>query len=138
MSRERGKAGDEEIMTQIQEQLSLIEEMHRQRVLLTATASSRDERVRVTVNTNGVVIETRFASDIGQVLTADELANTVTEVVQAAAAAVDCKNQELIASLSAEQGLLPRIPEPVEGISGVNSEMPVTDSSERAEDGTAI
>ncbi|WP_327119148.1 YbaB/EbfC family nucleoid-associated protein [Nocardia sp. NBC_01730] len=117
MSSERDRVGHPDTLTQIQEQIRIIEETQRQRVLLTATALSRDKRVRVTVNTNGMVIETRFASDISQVFTADELAKTVTEVVQAAAAAVDCKNQELIASLAAKQALLPRMPEPAEGIS---------------------
>ncbi|WP_225726977.1 MULTISPECIES: YbaB/EbfC family nucleoid-associated protein [unclassified Nocardia] len=69
--------------------------LERRRALLTATASVCDKRITVTVNAEGVLIETRFADDIGD-LTYDEIAAAVPEAVRTAAREVTRKSRELM------------------------------------------
>ncbi|QIS10169.1 YbaB/EbfC family DNA-binding protein [Nocardia arthritidis] len=69
--------------------------MERRRSLLTATASVCDKRVTVTVNAEGVLIETRFGDDIGD-LTYDEIAVAVPDAVRTAAREVTRKSRELM------------------------------------------
>src|SRR5690606_4977845 len=75
------------VIDAFQQQMRAIAEAQQQRVRLTAAATSRDKLVTVTVNANGVVIETRFASGIER-LSYDEIAATVTRTAQQAAADV--------------------------------------------------
>ncbi|WP_328395546.1 YbaB/EbfC family nucleoid-associated protein [Nocardia sp. NBC_00416] len=110
-------------MENLRKQMSMIAQLQQQRAELTASASVRDNRVTVTVNANGVVIATEFASDIGD-LSFDEIAAAVTEAVQQAAADVARQSEELVRPLRAERARRPKLSETVEGIPDLESLIP--------------
>ncbi|MFI9504991.1 YbaB/EbfC family DNA-binding protein [Nocardia sp. NPDC052566] len=78
-----------------QPDLAAMAELERQRLLHTATALVRDKRIQVTVNSDGVLIETRFADDIGD-LSYDEIADAVVDAVRTAATEVIRKGRDLM------------------------------------------
>ncbi|MEV4124615.1 YbaB/EbfC family nucleoid-associated protein [Nocardia sp. NPDC049707] len=96
----------------------------RQRVKLTATATTRDKLVSVTVNANGVVIETRFADRIDELSYAD-IAKAVTKMAQQAADEVFRKSKELAAPLLEERARLPKLSDVIEGMPDVEREIPL-------------
>lgn len=75
--------------------MARVTEMDRQRRLLTATATERDKRIRVTVNAEGVLIDTWFADDISD-LSYDEIAEAMVEAVRTAATEVTHRSRELM------------------------------------------
>ncbi|MBJ8338601.1 YbaB/EbfC family nucleoid-associated protein [Antrihabitans sp. YC3-6] len=85
------------------------------RARLTARASAEDKRVMVTVNAEGVVIETEFASDVDD-LSYDEIAAAVTRAAQEAAREVARLSQELLEPLAAQRARLPSLSEVVPGM----------------------
>lgn len=107
-----------------QEQLRSIAAAQQRRVQLTGTATSRDKTVTVTVNANGVVIETKFSSGVAG-LSYQQIAKTVTQVAQDAAADVARQNQQLIAPLTFQQARLPKLSELIEGMPDLTSDIPV-------------
>ncbi|MGY2060868.1 YbaB/EbfC family DNA-binding protein, partial [Nocardia gipuzkoensis] len=64
MSNERLKADAAMMMEALSEQMSGIAEIQRNRARLTATVTACDKRISVTVNADGILIETKFADDI--------------------------------------------------------------------------
>ncbi|WP_245721951.1 YbaB/EbfC family nucleoid-associated protein [Nocardia crassostreae] len=86
MTNERAKADLNDILDGFAQQMRTITQLQKDRAVLTATATVR-KRVTVTVNAEGTVIETRFASDIED-LDYEEIAKAVTEAAQQAAAEV--------------------------------------------------
>ncbi|MBF6327536.1 YbaB/EbfC family nucleoid-associated protein [Nocardia transvalensis] len=120
-----GFVGDaDSVLEDFQNQMRAIAEAQHQRVRLTASATSRDKRVTVTVNANGVVIDTRFSSDVDE-LSPDQLARLVTRTAQAAAEAVDRKNKELLAPLLDARARLPKLSELIEGMPDFEQDIPV-------------
>jgi len=112
------------VIDAFQQQMRAIAEAQQQRVRLTAAATSRDKLVTVTVNANGVVIETRFASGIEQ-LSYDEIAETVTRTAQDAAAEVARRSRELAAPLTRHRERLPKLSEVIDGMPDFESEIPL-------------
>ncbi|MGF6889185.1 DNA-binding protein YbaB [Nocardia sp. GAS34] len=121
---ERGRGGGEDLMPQLQEHLQALTEARQQRARLTASATSRDRRVTITVDANGVIASTRFADDIGE-LVPDELARMVTQVAQEAAKVVARRNQELVAALAAQHGGLSEMAQRVTELPTMGFEMSV-------------
>lgn len=105
-------------------QMKLIAEMQRKRVQLTASSSVQHGRITVTVNADGTVIDTRFASNIGD-LTYSEIARGMTSAAQAAAAEVARKAQELTEPLRAGRGALPKLSDLVEGMEEFEAQIPL-------------
>lgn len=112
------------VIDAFQQQMRAIAEAQQQRVRLTASATSRDKLVTVTVNANGVVIETRFASGIEQ-LSYDEIAEVVTRTAQEAAAEVARRSRELAAPLARNRERLPKLSEVIEGMPDFENEIPL-------------
>jgi DNA-binding protein YbaB len=95
-------------------QMRGIAEVQKKRSLLTATALVCEKRIEVTVNADGLLIETRFAEDVTD-LTMDEIAENITLAVQQAAREVQVKARELMNPLLEHRGSLPKLSEMVEG-----------------------
>ncbi len=114
MGNERIAADMATIMDGLQEQLQGIAELQRQRSLLSATASVGDKRVQVTVNADGMVVETRFSADISD-LSYDDIAEYVTAAAQAATRGVMARSRELMQPLIERKSRLPKLSEMVEG-----------------------
>lgn len=102
------------MLSGLSHQMRGIAEVQKKRSLLTATVLAEEKRIEVTVNADGVLIDTKFADDIGD-LTMDEIATALTEAVQAAAARVQQKARELMDPLLAHRNALPKLPEMIEG-----------------------
>lgn len=123
----RGERPDPEVESLLEafhQQLREIAAVQRQRVLLTASATSRDKRITVTVNANGIVIDIRFTPDIGE-LSHDEIAKELIRLAQEAAATVARRGQELIEPLTARQHRLPKVSEVVEGMPDFATDVPL-------------
>ncbi|WP_194817353.1 YbaB/EbfC family nucleoid-associated protein [Nocardia sp. XZ_19_385] len=118
-----------------------IAEMQQQRVKLVATATTKDRQISVTVNANGVVIETKFGSGIDE-YSYDDIAKAITRLAQQAAEDVFGQSQEVMAPLAAERARLPKLSDVIPGMPDVQSEIPLAPpvsvappgSAERAED----
>lgn len=95
-------------------QMRSIAEVQKKRSLLTATVLAEEKRIEVTVNADGLLIDTKFADDILD-LTPDEIAAAITKAVQDAAARVQQKARELMEPLLAHRDSLPKLSEMIEG-----------------------
>ncbi|WP_280345120.1 YbaB/EbfC family nucleoid-associated protein [Nocardia neocaledoniensis] len=90
---------------------------------LTATATAAAGRVVVTVNAENVVIEVRFAENIGE-LGYEEIARAVTTATQDAAVAMRRKTRDLLDTLRADTARIPRLSEYLPGIPDVQDMIP--------------
>lgn len=124
MSNERVSADMAAMLDGLQDQLQGIAELQRQRSLLSATASVGDKRVQVTVNADGMVVETRFSADIAD-LSYDDIAEYVTAAAQAATEGVMRRSRELMRPLVERRGRLPKLSEIVEGAPDLEDFLPV-------------
>ncbi|MFG1793016.1 YbaB/EbfC family nucleoid-associated protein [Nocardia sp. NPDC049149] len=138
MTNDRLRADAATMMDALHEHLTGLADIQQQRMALTASASACDKRIQVTVNASGVLIGTVFADDIGD-LTYDEIAEAMTEAVQAAAADVERKGRALLQPLSERRSWLPKLSEMIEGAPNLDPEVPreparaVPDLSDAAE-----
>ncbi|MGW4355130.1 YbaB/EbfC family nucleoid-associated protein [Nocardia sp. NPDC004582] len=110
MVNERAKADFSDILDDFRDQMRTITQLQQQRAAITASASVRGKRVTVTVNADGTVIETKFASDIDD-LDYHEIAKAVTEAAQQASAEVARRSREIMAPVSQNRNRLPRLSE---------------------------
>ncbi|WP_280266761.1 YbaB/EbfC family nucleoid-associated protein [Nocardia wallacei] len=124
MSNEHAKRELAELLTAFDDQVQTIADIHERRARLTATGTARRKKIMVTVNADGVVIETRFASDIGD-LDYPEIARGVTEAAQQAAAEMTRKTSELMQPLQAQRARLPKLSDLIEGLPDLTQRMPV-------------
>lgn len=99
-----------------QQQLRTVAEIQQRRAQLTASASVQDKRITVTVNADGILIQTEFASDIDD-LTFGEIADGMTQAVQQAAAEVARLGRTMMEPLIDRRARLPRLSELVPGMS---------------------
>ncbi|WP_084759406.1 YbaB/EbfC family nucleoid-associated protein [Nocardia mangyaensis] len=95
------------VMDDYRAQMSQLNEVQQQRDQLTAKVTVR-KCVTVTVNADGQVIETAFASRVED-LSYSEIAKAVTEAAQQAAAEVMRKSMELLAPLYENNAQLPKL-----------------------------
>ncbi|WP_328393382.1 YbaB/EbfC family nucleoid-associated protein [Nocardia sp. NBC_00416] len=114
-----------EAMDYFRDEMQLISQLQVQRARLTASASVRDRRVTVSVNADGVVIETKFSSDVDD-LDYDELAAAMTQAAQQAAAEVMRLTEELLQPLTERNVAMPKFSDLVEGFPDVQGQVPVT------------
>ncbi|GAA5107914.1 YbaB/EbfC family nucleoid-associated protein [Nocardia iowensis] len=115
MSNEAAKARLAELLDTAETHMANLAEAQRQRAELTATASTARGRVTVTVDAEGKVIETVFASGIEE-MGHQEIAQAFTAAAQQAAATVQRKATELMAPLQQELARLPSLSEIVPGL----------------------
>ncbi|MEU0507353.1 YbaB/EbfC family nucleoid-associated protein [Nocardia sp. NPDC005998] len=123
MANEQTKGDVADLLDTINLHIRSIAEVQQQRVELTATATAGEGKVRITVNADGVVIETRFADDIDE-LDYDEIADAVTDATQEAAAEVARKAEELIAPIRKTRSRLPSLSSMVEGLPDLRTKTP--------------
>ncbi|MFD4405713.1 YbaB/EbfC family nucleoid-associated protein [Nocardia sp. NPDC058499] len=102
------------MLSGLSHQMRGIAEVQKKRSLLTATVLAEDKRIEVTVNADGVLIDTKFADDVLD-LTMDEIAAAVTKAVQDAAAQVQHKARELMDPLLTHRNSMPKLSEMIEG-----------------------
>ncbi|MFI7000534.1 YbaB/EbfC family nucleoid-associated protein [Nocardia sp. NPDC050175] len=124
MVNERLQADAAMMMEALSEQMLGIAKIQRDRARLTATVTACDKRISVTVNADGILIETRFADDVSD-LSYDEIAAAITEAVQAAAAQVGERGRRLMAPLRARKDRLPHLTELLEDMPDFRSVIPV-------------
>ncbi|MFI9506315.1 YbaB/EbfC family nucleoid-associated protein [Nocardia sp. NPDC052566] len=135
MTNERAKADMATMLEGLQEQLSGLAQIQQRRAMLTGSAVACDKRISVTVNADGVLVETRFADDIGD-LTFDEIASAMTSAVQEAAADVARQNHELMAPLLERKSKLPPLSSLVEGAPDLDAVIPVAPPASLAPPGS--
>ncbi|MFI2232643.1 YbaB/EbfC family nucleoid-associated protein [Nocardia testacea] len=102
------------MLSGLSHQMRGIAEVQKKRSLLTATVLAEEKRIEVTVNADGLLIDTKFADDILD-LTMDEIAAAITKAVQDAAAQVQQKARELMDPLLTHRDSLPKLSEMIEG-----------------------
>ncbi|MEU0503989.1 YbaB/EbfC family nucleoid-associated protein [Nocardia sp. NPDC005998] len=122
MTNEFAKAEMAAVLDEVQQQFRAIAKVQQQRAELTASATVR-KRITVTVNADGTIIETKFASDIDE-LSYSEIAKAVTEAAQQATAEVMRKAQELMTPLHDRRARLPKLSDLIEGMPDLSAEMP--------------
>ncbi|MEU8896842.1 YbaB/EbfC family DNA-binding protein [Nocardia sp. NPDC048505] len=131
----------EGFLSDFRTRMSDIAAMQRERVKLMATATTKDRQISVTVNANGLVIETKFGSGIDE-YSYDDIAKAITRLAQQAAEDVFNKSNEVMAPLQAERARLPKLHEVIPGMPDIENEIPTVPptslappgSAERAED----
>ncbi|WP_433193046.1 YbaB/EbfC family nucleoid-associated protein [Nocardia sp. CA-107356] len=112
------------MMEALSEQMQGIAKIQRDRSRLIASATACEKRITVTVNADGILIETRFADDIGE-LSYAEIAGAMTEAVQAAARKASEECRRLMEPLRERKSRLPRLSDLIEGAPDLGSAMPV-------------
>ncbi|MGW0250979.1 YbaB/EbfC family nucleoid-associated protein [Nocardia goodfellowii] len=112
------------LLSDLRSQMQDIVKMQQRRVKLTGTATTKDRQISVTVNANGVVIETKFGSGIDE-YSYDDIAKTITRLAQQAADDVTAKTAELVEPLRAERDRLPKLHEVIPGLPDFQSEIPL-------------
>ncbi|AHH15733.1 hypothetical protein NONO_c09260 [Nocardia nova SH22a] len=106
------------ILGEAKEQLRVIAEIQRDRAELVGTASVRKNRVTVSVNADGAVIETKFGAGIED-LSYAEIARAVTEAAQQASKDLAEKHRVLMAPLQERRAKLPKLTDLIEGMPDV-------------------
>ncbi|MFE1593228.1 YbaB/EbfC family nucleoid-associated protein [Nocardia sp. NPDC058705] len=130
MSNEQARADMENILDGVQQQLRNIARVQQERAELTATVTVR-KRVTVSVNADGTVIETKFATDIAD-LSYSEIATAITEAAQKAAAEVAARGQELLEPMRETRARMPKLSDLVEGVpdlTGAIAPLPVVSTA---------
>lgn len=123
MPNERLQEDAATLLDGLDQQLRGLAEFQRQRARLTASVTACDKRIRVTVNADGLLIHTEFADDVSD-LTYDEIAAAMTSAVQAAAAQVQQRSQELMEPLRVRRARLPKLSEIIEGAPDPGAALP--------------
>ncbi|ATL65745.1 YbaB/EbfC family nucleoid-associated protein [Nocardia terpenica] len=123
MTNEMAKAQAADIMDMVRAGIDNIARAQREQARLVASATAARGRVTVTVNAQGVVIETRFSSDIEDLGYA-EIARAVTQAAQDAAAQVRKRTREIFEDVRKDQERMPRLSEFLPGMPDVRDMMP--------------
>lgn len=123
MVNERLQADMAMMLEGLDEQMRGIAEIQLKRSKLTATERVCEQRIQVTVNADGLLIDTKFADDIAE-LTYDEIAAGMTQAVQKAAAEVLRLGRELMEPLRERKEQLPKLSEIIEGAPDLGAMMP--------------
>ncbi|MFI6870191.1 YbaB/EbfC family nucleoid-associated protein [Nocardia sp. NPDC050406] len=121
--REHGEAKAAAIFEEFTQQMRAVAEASKRRARLTASGTASRGRVTVTVNADGVVIATRFSSDIEE-LTYDEIAKAVTAAAQQATAEVARLAAEVMRPVNDQRSRMPKLSELIEGLPDVEAHAP--------------
>ncbi|MVU78974.1 YbaB/EbfC family DNA-binding protein [Nocardia sp. ET3-3] len=131
MTGQNGEVAKAAILEEFTSQMRDIAEASRKRTQLVASATAAGGRVQVTVNADGVVIATRFSSDIDE-LTFDEIAKAVTTAAQNAATEVSKQGRELLQPLRDRRARMPRLSELIEGMPDLETKAPLVEPASLA------
>lgn len=123
MANERLQEDMATMLAGLTHQMRGIAEVQKKRALLTATVTACEKRIEVTVNADGLLIETKFAQDILD-LTMDEIAANITLAVQEAASKVQIRARELMNPLLQHRDSLPKLSEMLEGAPDLGGLLP--------------
>ncbi|MFI9506336.1 YbaB/EbfC family nucleoid-associated protein [Nocardia sp. NPDC052566] len=123
MANEAAKARLVELMESVRAGMDSIARAQRTHARATATATAANRRVTVTVNADGVVVETKLGSG-AQDLTLEEMAQAFTAAAQDAALQMRKKTQELVDTVRQDNMRLPRLSEFLPGMPDVQDMMP--------------
>ncbi|MFI2560633.1 YbaB/EbfC family nucleoid-associated protein [Nocardia farcinica] len=123
MPKDFAEAATADILDGFAAQMRAIATAAEQRAELTATAYAQGKRVKVTVNADGAVLETRFSADIGD-LDYDEIARAVTAAAQEAAKEAARKAQELLAPVAEQRARMPKLSDLIDGMPDLESHRP--------------
>ncbi len=115
----------EDMIEGAQDQLRAIARIQTERAQLIGTGTASRRRVTVSVNADGVVIETKFAAD-AEDLELSEIAKAVTEAAQNAARDLADKNRELMAPLRGQRARMPRLADLLQGMPDLRGNMPTS------------
>ncbi|MEV0252270.1 YbaB/EbfC family nucleoid-associated protein [Nocardia sp. NPDC050712] len=117
------RQGAEKILAEFADQMKAIGVAAEKRAQLTASGYARGKRVKVTVNADGVVIETKFAGDISE-LDYDEVAKAVTAAAQEAAAEVARLSAEVLAPVVEKRARMPKLSDLIDGMPDFQTNVP--------------
>ncbi|MFE3956885.1 YbaB/EbfC family nucleoid-associated protein [Nocardia sp. NPDC059091] len=123
MTNEQAKADLAGLLDEFQVQMHAIADINRKRTELMASGTGGYKRVTVTVNADGVVIETKFSEDILD-LEPYEIAKAVTEAAQAATAEMARKNEDLMAPLRDSRARIPKLSDLIVGLPATEDMVP--------------
>ncbi|WP_019929691.1 YbaB/EbfC family nucleoid-associated protein [Nocardia sp. BMG111209] len=123
MTNEQGKGELAGLLDEFRVQMHAIADIHRKRAELLADGTGGGRRVTVTVNADGVVVETKFSADILE-LEPSDIARAVTEAAQAAAAEMARKNSEIMAPLHDSRARVPKLSDLIVGLPDVEDMVP--------------
>ncbi|MQY23170.1 YbaB/EbfC family nucleoid-associated protein [Nocardia macrotermitis] len=123
MAYEFDRAELESIVSDAQEQLRTVARIQHERAQLVGTATVSNKRVTVSVNADGVVVETKFGPGIEN-LGYSAIAKAVTEAAQLAAQDLAAKNRDLMSPLRSQQSRLPKLTDLIEGMPDLRGELP--------------
>ncbi|GAB2669520.1 YbaB/EbfC family nucleoid-associated protein [Nocardia goodfellowii] len=123
MTNEYAKAELAHVLEEVQEQFKDIARIQQARATLTASATVR-KLVTVTVNANGVVIDTKFGPH-AEGAGLSELAKAMTEAAQQAVTEVNKLGMELMAPVQERQARLPKLTDLLDGFAEIKPQAPV-------------
>ncbi|WP_067860985.1 YbaB/EbfC family nucleoid-associated protein [Nocardia shimofusensis] len=124
MPNEFARQATSDILDGFAAQMRAVAAAAQQRAELTATAFAQGKRVKVTVNADGVVLETRFSPHIGD-LTYDEIARAVTTAAQEAAKEAAKKVEALVAPINEQRARMPKLSDLIDNLPDLESQHPV-------------
>ncbi|GAB2683101.1 YbaB/EbfC family nucleoid-associated protein [Nocardia goodfellowii] len=111
------------MLDDFQRRMRAVGAVAQQRAQITATATTTDETITVTVNADGQVIDTRFSGDF-RAMTPEQLGAAVTAVAQAAAADAARQLQNLLAPIADERARQPKLSDLVAGMPDLQAATP--------------
>ncbi|MFB8002153.1 YbaB/EbfC family nucleoid-associated protein [Nocardia sp. NPDC056000] len=110
------------MMDEFQKQMTVLADVQQRRARLTASGTASQKRITVTLNADGVVIETRFTDTDD--LTHEELAKAVTEAAQEAAAELSRKTADLMNPIQQQRGRMPKMSDLIEDFPNLDTHLP--------------
>ncbi len=113
MTNEHTKAELTSILSEVKDQFRTIARIQSERADLVGTGSVLRNRVTVTVNADGTVIETRFGVGIED-LSYSEIARAVTDAAQRASEDLARRNAELMEPMQNRRARLPKLSDLIE------------------------
>ncbi|WP_446224407.1 YbaB/EbfC family nucleoid-associated protein [Nocardia sp. IBHARD005] len=123
MANEHNKAELATAIDEFQQQMAVIADIQQRRAELVATGTALRKRVSVTVNGDGVVIETQLDLDLDD-YTPSEIGKAVTEAAQTATAELGKKNAELMAPIQQRRDRMPKMSDLIEGLPDLTGSLP--------------
>lgn len=119
MANDRDKEELVALIGETKDQLRAIVEIQRARADLVGTGSALRNRVTVTVNADGTVIETKFGAGIED-LSYSEIARAVTEAAQKAAKDLADRHRTLVEPLESRRARMPKLADLIEDMPDLN------------------
>lgn len=124
MQDDKGLGDIAELMDSLRSQMGAIADIEHQAAQLTASAAVHDERIVVTVNADGHLIDIQFSEKVNS-LSYPEIGAGILAAGKAAAADVRQQAEELIAPLREQRAQVPALHEMIAGLPDLQAEMPI-------------